>query len=284
MMSVLKKEGHKIEGITYISNHDNALNDYNIIKSIGEGTFGKVFLAEHIKIKETVAIKTIQKQMLLGKDDFNNINREIKFLKRLKRDPNIIKLYQAIETPSCIYLVTEVAKGGELFNYITKKSKLDETEAACIFNQIILSVESIHNFNIIHRDIKPENILLSEDCKLIKICDFGLSNNCYKGDLLSTPCGSPCYAPPEMILNRKYNKSVDIWSCGITLFTMLCGCLPFEDPNTDKLYKKILSCDINFPNHLSINAKDMLKKLLTVTPEKRITIQEIKKHPFFKSA
>jgi len=176
----------------------------------------------------------------------------------------------------------EYASGGELFNHIVKKRRLDEQEAIFFFYQIINGLEHIHKNNIVHRDMKPENLLLSEN-KLLKIIDFGLSNQYKPGQLLQTPCGSPCYAAPEMILGRKYSGlMVDIWSSGIILYAMICGFLPFEDKNNDKLYKKILECKYEMPDHVSPNCKDLIKKLLTVNPSKRIKLDEIKCHPFLK--
>jgi 5'-AMP-activated protein kinase catalytic alpha subunit len=135
--------------------------------------------------------------------------------------------------------------------------------------------------NIVHRDLKPENLLLDFD-KGIKIVDFGLSNTYKTGELLKTACGSPCYAAPEMIAGKKYNgTNVDIWSCGVILFALICGYLPFEDPNTSNLYKKILSADFTTPNYVSDDAKDLFHCILNTDPEKRYTIDQIRKHPWF---
>jgi 5'-AMP-activated protein kinase catalytic alpha subunit len=174
----------------------------------------------------------------------------------------------------------EFAKGGELFNHIVKQKRLDESEAAFYFTQIICGLEVIHKNNIVHRDIKPENLLLKEN-NILTIIDFGLSNQYKQGKTLSTPCGSPCYAAPEMILGRKYNGlMVDLWSSGIVLYAMVCGYLPFEDKNNDKLYKKILNGKFEIPEHLSMECRDLLKKILTVSPKKRINLEDIKSHPF----
>ncbi len=137
----------------------------------------------------------------------------------------------------------EFASGGELFDYIVQHQRIKEPEACVFFQQLISGVEYIGKLNIVHRDLKPENLLLDHN-KQIKVVDFGLSNTYRNGELLKTACGSPCYAAPEMIAGKKYHGTiVDVWSCGVILFAMICGYLPFEDPNTSSLYKKILSAD-----------------------------------------
>lgn len=177
----------------------------------------------------------------------------------------------------------EYASGGELFNYIVNKKRLEEAEASFFFVQIINGLEYIHKNNIVHRDMKPENLLLTEG-KILKIIDFGLSNSYRSGQLLSTPCGSPCYAAPEMILGRKYSGMlVDTWSTGIILYAMVCGYLPFEDKNNERLYNKILECKLELPEHLSFTCKDLIKKILTVNPSRRIKLDDIKHHPFLKA-
>ena len=142
-----------------------------------------------------------------------------------------------------LYLIMEFASGGELFDYIVKYQRVEEPEACKFFQQIISGVEYISKLKIVHRDLKPENLLIDFD-KGIKLVDFGLSNTYKQGELLKTACGSPCYAAPEMIAGKRYQGTmVDIWSCGVILFALLAGFLPFEDPNTSNLYKKILSAD-----------------------------------------
>ena len=149
----------------------------------------------------------------------------------------------------------EYASGGELFDYIVKRKRLDETEASKFMHQILSGIQYIHKNGIVHRDLKPENLLLDHN-KNVKIVDFGLSNQYKPGQKLKTACGSPCYAAPEMIAGKRYEcLNVDIWSCGIILYAMLCGYLPFEDPNTNKLYKKIIAGDFDLPKILSSDAK-----------------------------
>lgn len=277
----MRQKKFGIIGTIIAIDESNPLPNYTLVKSIGEGTFGKVHLGVHNLTGENVAIKVLEKAKILEQDDIERINREIKFLKKFK-NINIIKIYEIIETASNVYFIMEYASGGELFNYIVKKKRLEEKEASFFFSQIVHALDFIHKHNIAHRDVKPENMLLTEN-KTIKLIDFGLSNQYNKGGTLKTPCGSPCYAAPEMILGRKYNGAhIDIWSCGITLYAMVCGYLPFEDKNNDKLYKKILDCKIDFPSHVGDLSRDMINRLLTVNPTKRINFEEIKQHSFFK--
>lgn len=171
------------------------------------------------------------------------------------RHNNIIQIYQIIQTRSNLYLIMEYANGGELFDYIVLKKRLSEPEAAKFFQQIISGVEYLHKHNIVHRDLKPENLLLDHN-KNIKIVDFGLSNLYARGELLKTPCGSPCYAAPEMIIGKKYSGlMVDIWSAGVIIFAMVCGYLPFDDSNNDVLYRKIAAGEYKIPSFISDKAR-----------------------------
>lgn len=177
----------------------------------------------------------------------------------------------------------EYASGGELFDYIVKYTKLKEKEACKFYQQIISGVEYMHNLNIVHRDLKPENLLLDHE-KNIKIVDFGLSNTFTEKETLKTACGSPCYAAPEMIAGRKYiGTQVDSWSCGIILFALICGFLPFEDPDTTELYKKILKGQYHIPSFVSKDARDLIKSIMIQDPKKRATPPQIRAHPWFQS-
>lgn len=175
----------------------------------------------------------------------------------------------------------EYATEGELFNYIVKKNRLSDYEASNFLFQIVNGVEFIHNNNIVHRDLKPENLLMTSQ-KIIKLIDFGLSNHYSDNSLLSTPCGSPCYASPEMIMGKKYSGiKIDIWSIGIILFAMICGYLPFEDEANQVLFKKILKGKIDFPDYIPPLFKDLISKILVSDPDQRITIEKIKQHPVY---
>ena len=258
-----------------------SLENYTFLKTIGEGTFGKVKLALHKITQEKVAIKILEKKKITSKKDLERIEKEIKYMKILNH-PNIVKIYEIIEDENNFYISMEYVPGGELFNYIVKNKRLTENEASFFYSQIIHIIKEIHKHKICHRDLKPENLLLTQN-KTIKIIDFGLSNE-YE-DYLMTPCGSPCYASPEVIKGMKYSGlGIDLWASGIILFSMLCGYLPFDDKNNDILFQKILKCHIEFPKKskviISENAKDLIRKILQPEPEKRIKLEEILEHPF----
>ena len=256
------------------------LEDYIIKQTIGKGTFSVVKLGIHKRSGAKVAIKILDKSKIEEKDDFDRIVREIQMLSEMDNE-NVIKVYQIFDDENNYLIIMEYCEGGELFNYIVKKQKLCENETAFFFYQIINGVEYIHSKNIAHRDLKPENLLLDKNKKL-KIIDFGLSNYFDGTKKLSTPCGSPCYASPEMVSGKNYNGFyIDVWATGIILFAMLCGYLPFEDDDNEVLFKQILKAKIDYPEHLSDLSKDMLEKIIVIDPNKRIKIEEIKQHPFY---
>ena len=209
------------------------------------------------------------------------LEREINILKRLHHI-NLIKIHKISEESDNYFIVMEYCENGELFNYIVAHERLSEEETAYFFYQLINGLDYIHHKNIVHRDLKPENLLLSQG-NILKIVDFGLSNYYYPEEqLLSTPCGSPCYASPEMVCGNKYNGfKIDVWSCGIIIFAMICGYLPFEDPNNEILFKKIMKCKVDYPEYLSEEVLDILNKIIVIDPNKRINIEQIRQHPFY---
>lgn len=166
----------------------------------------------------------------------------------------------------------EYARGGELFEFIVNRKRVREKEAAKFLQQILSGVEYLHKLGICHRDLKPENLLM-DDYNNIKIVDFGLSNMYVEGQCLKTACGSPCYAAPEMVAGKMYKGlPADVWSCGVILYAMVCGYLPFEDPKTNVLYKKILNCDYTIPEFVSADCRDLITRVLNTDPEKRLTL------------
>ncbi len=253
---------------------------YKLIRTLGKGSFSKVKEAVHLITGELVAIKVMDKAMISKNEDLVRIKREIKILMTASH-PNIISLYEIMETERYYFFVMEHAAGGELSKYICDKQRLDEKEACRLFRQLIRGVEYLHSFGCAHRDIKPSNILLKEDLDL-KLIDFGLGNFYTGGQMLETPCGSPCYAAPELVTGKSYDGiTVDIWSSGITLFAMICGFLPFNDDSRRELFRKIANCEYSMPDWISPQAKDLIRKIFVANPAHRITVEQIKKHPWF---
>mmetsp|Transcript_58000 Transcript_58000/g.154550 ORF Transcript_58000/g.154550 Transcript_58000/m.154550 type:complete len:767 (-) Transcript_58000:400-2700(-) len=257
-----------------------SIGHYILGKTIGEGTFGKVKLGTHILTDEKVAVKILEKERIVDVADVERVAREIHILKLIQH-PHVIQLYEIIETPRQMYLIMEYCSGGELFDHIVACGRVEESEACRFFHQIIAGVELIHSMSVVHRDLKPENLLLDEQ-KNIKIVDFGLSNTFHDGQLLKTACGSPCYAAPEMIAGLRYVPSrCDLWSCGVILFALVCGYLPFEDPNTAALYQKILTADYQVPQFASQGAKELIAGLLNINSERRFTVEQVRAHPWY---
>ncbi|MCL7024739.1 hypothetical protein MKW94_003505 [Papaver nudicaule] len=258
------------------------LPNYKLGKTLGIGSFGKVKIAEHALTGHKVAIKILNRRKIRNLEMEEKVRREIKIL-RLFMHPHIIRLYEVIETPSDIYVVMEYVKSGELFDYIVEKGRLQEDEARNFFQQIISGVEYCHRNMVVHRDLKPENLLLDSKYN-VKIADFGLSNIMRDGHFLKTSCGSPNYAAPEVISGKLYaGPEVDVWSCGVILYALLCATLPFDDENIPNLFKKIKGGFYTLPSHLSAGARDLIPRLLVVDPMKRMTIPEIRQHPWFQA-
>mmetsp|Transcript_2332 Transcript_2332/g.3262 ORF Transcript_2332/g.3262 Transcript_2332/m.3262 type:complete len:691 (+) Transcript_2332:361-2433(+) len=257
--------------------------EYILGKTVGEGTFGKVKLGTQVITGEKVAIKVLEKSKIVDLADVRRVTREIKILKK-NRHPNVIQLYEVVDSPSHIYLVMEYCDGGEMFDYIVSHRRVQEQKACWFFHQIVDGVEYFHNMEITHRDLKPENLLLQSSIHgwIVKVVDFGLSNLHEGGVLLSTACGSPCYAAPEMIAGKKYwGPKADTWSMGVILFALVCGFLPFEDSNTSVLYKKILSGKYSLPSWVSHHLRDLIKHILDTNPDTRYSVNEIRRHPWY---
>lgn len=247
--------------------------------TLGKGSFGEVILGEHLLTNEKVAIKVLEKNRIKCQRDIDRICREIKIL-NVMQHKNVIMLYEIIETDLELLLVMEYCEGGELFDYIVERERLTEAEACYLYIQMIAGIQYIHQNGVCHRDLKPENLLLDYDNSL-KIVDFGLSNLYEKNQQLSTACGSPCYASPEMIKGESYDcvKS-DIWSSGVVLYAMICGYLPFENQNTAVLEDLIINADFEIPSFVSDECKDLLYGILNADPAERFSIEDIQNHPW----
>lgn len=258
----------------------NRIGKYQIVKTLGEGSFGKVKLAYHTTTGQRVALKIINRKTLAKSDMQGRIEREISYL-RLLNHPHIIKLYDVIKSKEEIIMVIEYA-GKELFEYIVQNGRMKDHQARRFFQQIIAAIEYCHSHKIVHRDLKPENLLLDDQLN-IKIADFGLSNIMSDGNFLKTSCGSPNYAAPEVISGKLYaGPEVDVWSCGVILYVMLCGRLPFDDESIPALFKKISNGVYTLPHDLSSGAKNLLTRMLVVNPLNRITMLEIMDDEWFK--
>ena len=250
----------------------NILNEFSIKGTIGQGAFSKVKLGINKLTGEKVAIKIIDKRKIKIDSERERVQRELNIMKKLNHI-NIVKIFQIKEDTIYIYIIMEYIDNN-LFFYIIKNKYLSEEESSFYFFQIISGIDYIHSQGIVHRDLKPENLLVNKTGNL-KIIDFGLSNYYSKdGKLLSTSCGSPSYTAPEIILGNKYDGFfIDIWTIGIILYIMVCGCFPFEDKdNKNALFKKIVKCKVEYPKFIPKNAKDLLEKILVCNPEKRINL------------
>ena len=255
------------------------LKDYSFIKDIGEGNFGKVKLSTLDSTKEKFAIKILDKEKLKSQTK-STLYNEIEIISILKH-PNIIYVDKILEDEKNYYIIMEFCEKGELFDYIVEKERLCPEEASIFFYQIINGVEYIHKQGFVHRDLKPENLLLTKE-KILKIIDFGLCHNFNGTKFLTTKCGSPSYAAPEILKGFPYDGfKTDIWCCGIILYAMLCGYLPFDGDDNQEIFQSIVDGDLEFPNFLEDDSIDLLLRLLNPEPKERISIEEIKYHPFY---
>ncbi|XP_044497064.1 CBL-interacting serine/threonine-protein kinase 12 [Mangifera indica] len=268
---------------TPIKEQSPLLGRYEVGKLLGHGTFAKVYHARNIKSGESVAIKVIDKEKILKSGLVAHIKREISILRRV-RHPNIVQLFEVMATKSKIYFVMEYVRGGELFNKVAK-GRLKEDLARKYFQQLISAVGFCHARGVYHRDLKPENLLLDENGDL-KVSDFGLSavsDQIRQDGLFHTFCGTPAYVAPEVLARKGYDAAkVDIWSCGVILFVLMAGYLPFHDQNIMAMYKKIYKGEFRCPRWFSPELTRLLSRLLDTNPETRITIPEIMEFRWFK--
>ncbi|XP_021927297.1 serine/threonine-protein kinase MARK2-like isoform X4 [Zootermopsis nevadensis] len=251
------------------------IGKYKLLKTIGKGNFAKVKLAKHVPTGKEVAIKIIDKTQL-NPGSLQKLFREVRIMKMLDH-PNIVKLFQVIETDKTLYLVMEYASGGEVFDYLVLHGRMKEKEARAKFRQIVSAVQYCHQKKIIHRDLKAENLLLDSEMN-IKIADFGFSNEFTPGSKLDTFCGSPPYAAPELFQGKKYDgPEVDVWSLGVILYTLVSGSLPFDGSTLRELRERVLRGKYRIPFYMSTDCENLLKKFLVLNPAKRASLENIMK-------
>mmetsp|Transcript_67026 Transcript_67026/g.111409 ORF Transcript_67026/g.111409 Transcript_67026/m.111409 type:complete len:434 (+) Transcript_67026:98-1399(+) len=256
---------------------------YEIGRTLGEGTFGKVKMAVNTETNERVAIKILDKDKIQKQNMGEQIKKEIAVMKMVKQR-HVVNLLEVLASRSKIFIVLELVTGGELFDKIVTAGRFDEPTARKYFRQLISGVEYCHRQGVCHRDLKPENLLLDEQA-MLKISDFGLSAlyGCeYNSTLLHTTCGTPNYVAPEVLADKGYDGFMaDVWSCGVILYVLLAGFLPFDEPSMSALFRKIIKAEFSYPAWFSGGIKDLLNKILVPSPEKRYTMAQIKESAWF---
>ncbi|OWM65813.1 CBL-interacting serine/threonine-protein kinase 6-like [Punica granatum] len=258
---------------------------YELGRLLGHGTFAKVYLARNLQSGRGVAMKVVGKDKVIKVGMMEQIKREISVMKMVEH-PNIVELHEVMASKSKIYFAMELVRGGELFSKISK-GRLREDVARVYFQQLISAIDFCHSRGVYHRDLKPENLLLDEDGNL-KVTDFGLSafsEHLKQDGLLHTTCGTPAYVAPEVIGKKGYDGAkADLWSCGVILYVLLAGFLPFQDDNIMVMYRKIYRGDFKCPPWFSSEARRFITKLLDPNPNTRITISKIMESSWFKKS
>ncbi|KAJ6796219.1 CBL-interacting protein kinase 24 [Iris pallida] len=255
---------------------------YEVGRTLGEGNFAKVKFARNTETGESVAMKVLAKSTVLKNKMVKQIKREISIMK-IVRHPYIVRLHEVLASQSKIYIILEFVTGGELFDKIVHQGKLQESESRRYFQQLIDAVDYCHSKGVFHRDLKPENLLLDSQGNL-KVSDFGLSVLPQQGNvLLHTTCGTPNYLAPEVLSNEGYDGSAaDVWSCGVILFVLMAGYLPFEEFDLPTLYRRITAADFSCPSWFSPSVKSLIHRILDPNPKSRIHIKAIKNDAWFR--
>lgn len=254
---------------------------YEVGRTIGEGTFAKVKFAQNTETGESVAMKILDRNTIVKHKMVEQIKREISIMK-LVRHPNVVRLYEVLASRTKIYIILEFITGGELFDKIVHRGRLSEVEARRYFQQLIDGVDYCHSKGVYHRDLKPENLLLDSQGNL-KISDFGLSALPEEGvSLLKTTCGTPNYVAPEVLSHKGYNGALaDVWSCGVILYVLMSGYLPFDEIDLTSLYSKIEKAEYSCPSWFPVGAKSLIQQILDPNPGTRIRIEEIRNDEWF---
>lgn len=261
------------------------MNDFELLKVVGKGSFGKVMQVKKRDTQRVYALKTLRKAHIISRSEVNHTLAERTVLAQIN-NPFIVPLKFSFQTPEKLYLVLAFVNGGELFHHLQREGKFEINRARFYTAELLCALECLHGFNVIYRDLKPENILLDYTGH-IALCDFGLCKlNMKEDDKTNTFCGTPEYLAPELLLGQGYTKSVDWWTLGVLLYEMLTGLPPYYDENTNEMYRKILQDPLQFPQDMDRDAKDLLSKLLNRDPTKRLGANgaaEIKSHRFFET-
>ncbi|KAL5702146.1 non-specific serine/threonine protein kinase [Ranunculus cassubicifolius] len=264
---------------------DLVLGKYKLGRLLGRGSFAKVFSAQSVNGGPSVAIKIIDKSILLSAGMETQIVREVAVMHRLNH-PNIVRIHEVMATKSKIYLVMEYVRGGDLFTKIARKGRLSEAMAKRYFQQLVTTIQYCHVKGVVHRDIKPQNLLLDQEGNL-KVSDFGLAGlqEPVNNGLLQTACGTPAYTAPEVVGRKGYaGPKADAWSCGIILYVFLAGCIPFDDTNLMVMYRKIYKREFEFPPWFSKPVKRIISKLLDPNPDTRMSIEEVLESSWLKTS
>ncbi|XP_068097372.1 serine/threonine-protein kinase BRSK2-like isoform X5 [Hyperolius riggenbachi] len=273
------KEAGGIHPYQQQQQHAQYVGPYRLEKTLGKGQTGLVKLGVHCITGQKVAIKIVNREKL-SESVLMKVEREIAILKLIEH-PHVLKLHDVYENKKYLYLVLEHVSGGELFDYLVKKGRLTPKEARKFFRQIISALDFCHSYSICHRDLKPENLLLDEKNN-IRIADFGMASLQVGDSLLETSCGSPHYACPEVIKGEKYDgRRADVWSCGVILFALLVGALPFDDDNLRQLLEKVKRGVFHMPHFIPPDCQNLLRGMIEVEPEKRLSLDQIQKHSWY---
>lgn len=272
-------------GVEYVETRAGKLKieDFELLKVVGKGSFGKVMQVRKKDTNRIYALKTIRKAHIISRSEVAHTLAERSVLAQIN-NPFIVPLKFSFQSPEKLYFVLAFVNGGELFHHLQKEHRFDVNRARFYTAELLCALECLHGFSVIYRDLKPENILLDYQGH-IALCDFGLCKLDMKDeDRTNTFCGTPEYLAPELLMGKGYNKTVDWWTLGVLLYEMLTGLPPFYDENTNDMYRKILSEPLHFSDVVPPAAKDLLTKLLNRDPEERLGANgsaEIKAHPFF---
>jgi len=260
-----------------------SIDKYEVTEELGRGAFSIVKLAIEKETNVKYAVKIINKSTI--GQDMHRLATEIDILKKVNH-PNVISLKETVDTKNCLFIVTELVTGGELFDKIVELGSYSEANAATVIRKMVSAIDYLHSLGIVHRDLKPENLLLKDDTSItdIKIADFGLSKIVSSQLMMQTACGTPGYVAPEILQVKGYDKEVDLWSIGVICYILLCGFPPFYNDNIAELFEQIMNAEYDFPHEywhsISEEAKDFVRKLLVADPAKRMTSQQALVHPW----